>query len=368
MLSLDIELRRHAFDLVAQLELNGSVTGLFGPSGSGKSSLLGIIAGLVRPQRGRLVLDGETLYDGASGVYLPPHRRRIGLVFQDSQLFPHYSVKGNLLYGFKQTPPNQRRFRFDDIVDLLGLGPLLNAHPRKISGGEKQRVALGRSLLASPRLLLLDEPLASLDQGLKAQILPFLQRIRDELQLPMIYVSHALSEILHLTDQLVLIKQGRIRAAGALQDILQNPQTDHAASLGLDNTLPATIESHDIEGGCTLARFRDLRLALPLRERLTIGQVAYVSIQRGEVALCRQAVPGLSIQNQVPGRIIRIEPYGESVAVRIDAGAPLVAEITPRACRELDLKEGEAVYCLIKTRSFSYLIEQTRGDFKLSGA
>lgn len=368
MLSLDIELRRHAFDLVAQLELNGSVTGLFGPSGSGKSSLLGIIAGLVRPQRGRLVLDGETLYDGASGVYLPPHRRRIGLVFQDSQLFPHYSVKGNLLYGLKQTSPDQRRFRFDDIVDLLGLAPLLNAHPRKISGGEKQRVALGRSLLASPRLLLLDEPLASLDQGLKAQILPFLQRIRDELQLPMIYVSHALSEILHLTDQLVLIKQGRIRAAGALRDILQNPQTDHAASLGLDNTLPVTIESHDIEGGCTLARFRDLRLALPLREQLTIGQVAYVSIQRGEVALCRQAVPGLSIQNQVPGRIIRIEPYGESVAVRIDAGAPLLAEITPRACRELDLKEGEAVYCLIKTRSFSYLIEQTRGDFKLSGA
>jgi molybdate transport system ATP-binding protein len=368
MLSLDIELRRNAFDLVAQLELNGSVTGLFGPSGSGKSSLLGIIAGLVRPQRGRVVLDGETLYDSATSIFLPPHRRRIGLMFQDSQLFPHYSVKGNLLYGLKQTSPDQRRFRFDDIVDLLGLGPLLNAHPRNISGGEKQRVALGRSLLASPRLLLLDEPLASLDQGLKAQILPFLQRIRDELQLPMIYVSHALSEILHLTDQLVLIKHGRIRAAGALQDILQNPQTDHPAPLGLDNTLPVTIESHDVEGGCTLVRFRDLRLALPLRERLAIGRIAYVSIQRGEVALSRQAVPGLSIQNQVPGRIVKIAPRGESVSAHIDVGAPLLADITPRACRELDLKEGETVYCLIKTRSFSYLIEQTRAEFESSAS
>jgi molybdate transport system ATP-binding protein len=368
MLSLDIELRRHAFDLVAKLELNGSVTGLFGPSGSGKSSLLGIIAGLVRPQRGRIVLDGETLYDSASGAYLPPHRRRIGLVFQDSQLFPHYSVKGNLIYGFKQTPPSQRRFRFDDIVDLLGLGPLLNAHPRNISGGEKQRVALGRSLLASPRLLLLDEPLASLDQGLKAHILPFLQRIRDELQLPMIYVSHALSEILHLTDQLVLIKQGRIRAAGALQDILQDPRPNQADPLGLDNTLPVTIEAHDVEGGCTLARFRDLRLVLPLRERLAIGRIAYVSIQRGEVALSRQAVPGLSIQNQVPGRIVKIEPRDESVAVHLDAGAPLLAEITPRACRELNLREGETVYCLIKTRSFSYLIEQTRVEFEPPGS
>ncbi|MGX2038883.1 molybdenum ABC transporter ATP-binding protein [Methylocaldum sp. MU1018] len=364
MLSLDIELRRHAFDLVAQLELNGNVTGLFGPSGSGKSSLLGIIAGLIRPQRGTIVLDGETLFDSTTGICLPPHRRRIGLVFQDSQLFPHYSVKGNLLYGLKQTPTNQRRFRFDDIVDLLGLAPLLNAHPRNISGGEKQRVALGRSLLASPRLLLLDEPLASLDQGLKAQILPFLQKIRDELQLPMIYVSHALSEILHLTDRLVLIEQGRIVAAGVLHEILQNPRQDRADPLGLDNTLPVTIESHDIEGGCTLARFRGLRLALPLRSRLEIGRIAYVSVHRGEVALSRQAVTGLSIQNQVPGRIVEIEPRGDGVAVRIDAGAPLLAEITPRAWRELNLREGETVYGLIKTRSFSYLIEQTRAEFE----
>jgi molybdate transport system ATP-binding protein len=360
MLSLDVTLNRGRFHLEARQEFDDGVTGLFGPSGSGKSTLLGIIAGLVRPDRGRIVLDGATLYDGAAGPYLPPHRRRIGLVFQDSQLFPHYSVKGNLLYGFRQIPDRERRFRFDDIADLLALGPLLNAHPRRISGGERQRVALGRSLLASPRLLLLDEPLASLDQGLKAQILPFLQRIRDELKLPMIFVSHALPEVLHLTDRLALMAQGRILAAGRLDEILRSEPD--AGRFGPDNILAATVESHDAEGGCTLARFRGLRLVLPLRTVQEPGRTAYVSVHRGEIALARSAVPGLSMQNQWPGRIAKIEPRGAGVQVHLDVGAPLIAEITLRACRELALKEGETVYALIKTRSFSYLVERATAE------
>ena len=355
MLSLDIELRRHAFALNARFGLHRGVTGLFGPSGSGKSSLLGIIAGLVRPDRGRIELDGLSLFDSAKRIWIPPHRRRIGLVFQDSQLFPHLSVKGNLLYGFNRIVPDQRRFRFDDIVELLGLGPLLKAHPRKISGGEKQRVALGRSLLASPQLLLLDEPLASLDPALKAQILPFMQRIRDELDLPMIFVSHALSEILHLTDRLVLIREGRIIGVGGLDEILQNPKLERASRLGMDNTLPVTIEAHDVAGGCTLARFRSLRLVLPLRVSMKVGGLSYISVHRGEIALSRDPVRRISIQNQVPGRIVRMKTRGEKVSIDIDAGAPLLAEITPRACQELELCVGEIIYCLIKTRSFSYL-------------
>lgn len=355
MLLLEAELNRGRFNLDVRLELDDGVTGLFGPSGSGKSTVLGIAAGLVRPDRGKIALDGATLYDGAAGLCLPPHRRRIGLVFQDSQLFPHYSVKGNLLYGLRQVPDRERRFRFDDIVDLLALGPLLNAHPRRISGGEKQRVALGRSLLASPRLLLLDEPLAALDQELKAQILPFLQKIRDELRLPMIFVSHALPEILHLTDRLALIAQGRTLASGRLEEILRSgPETGH---FGPDNLLAATIESHDVEGGCTLAHSRGLRLVLPLRAAQEPGRTAYVSVHRGEIALARSAVSGLSIQNQWPGRIVKIEPRGTGVQVHLDVGAPLIAEISPRACRELALQEGETVCALIKTRSFSYLAE-----------
>jgi molybdate transport system ATP-binding protein len=358
VLSLDLELHRGRFTLAAQLECDGGVTGLFGPSGSGKSTLLGIIAGLARPDRGRIVLDGETLYDGTAGLCLPPHRRRIGLVFQDSQLFPHYSVQGNLLYGLKQTPARERRFRFDDIVDLLALRPLLGAHPRRLSGGEKQRVALGRSLLASPRLLLLDEPLAALDQGLKQQILPFLQRIRDELGLPMIFVSHALPEILHLTDRLALIETGRILAHGPLHELVRTQASFPAERLGPGNILAVTVEDHDPEDGCTLAHFGDVRLALPLRFGQPPGSTAYVSVHRGEIALSRQAVAGISIRNQVPGRIVRVEHHGAGVQVRIDIGVPLTAEITPKACRELALREGETVYCLIKTRSFSYLAER----------
>lgn len=353
MLSLTVELRRGRFDLVADLAMNGGVTGLFGPSGSGKSTLLGILAGLVRPDRGRIVLDGVTLYDSDAGIWLPPHRRRIGLVFQDSQLFPHYTVRGNLLYGLNRTQEAERRFRFDDIVDLLALRPLLDAHPKRISGGEKQRVALGRSLLASPRLLLLDEPLAALDQNLKAQILPFLQRIRDELNLPMLFVSHALPEILHLTDRLVLIGGGRILGHGALHEILQSEKP----SVGAGNLFAVTVEEHDPDDGCTLARFGAARLALPLRMGQAIGSTAYVSVHHGEVALSREAVTGISIRNQMPGRIVRIEQQGTGVQVHLDAGVPLVAEITPRALRELALSVGDTVYCLIKTRSFTYLVE-----------
>lgn len=356
MLSLDVALNRGRFHLEAKLEFGEGVTGLFGPSGSGKSTMLGIVAGLVRPDRGRIVLDGETLYDGSTGLCLPPHRRRIGLVFQDSQLFPHYSIRSNLLYGFKKIPERERRFRFDDIVDLLALRPLLGAHPRRISGGEKQRVALGRSLLASPRLLLLDEPLAALDSGLKAQILPFLRRIRDELNLPMVFVSHALPEILHLTDRLALMGQGRVLAAGGLDEILgREPE---AGRFGPDNLLAVTVEAHDLEGGCTLARFRGLPLVLPLRTDQEIGRTAYVSVHRGEIALSRGAVSGLSIQNQWPGRVVSIETLGTGVQVRLDVGAPLIAEISPRARRELALEEGETVHALIKTRSFAYLVER----------
>lgn len=361
MLSLDVELERGRFGLRARLDFNGGVTGLFGPSGSGKSTILGILAGLVKPDRGRIVLDGTPLYDSATKLCLPPHRRRIGLVFQDSQLFPHYSVKGNLLYGFHRTPARERRFRFDDIVELLALRPLLDAHPRRISGGEKQRVALGRSLLASPRLLLLDEPLAALDQNLKAQILPFLQRIRDELNLPMVFVSHALPEILHLTDRLVLVGAGRVLAHGALHEILRGEDHAWAGRLGPGNILAVTVEAHDPEDGCTLARFQDWRLALPLRAGQAIGSTAYVSVHRGEVALARQAVTGISIRNQWPGRIVRIEHLGTGVQVHLEAGVPLVAEITPRALHELTLAVGDTVYCLIKTRSFSYLVEQRDG-------
>lgn len=216
MLELDVRWRRDAFALCAQARMDSRVTGLVGASGSGKSTLLALVAGLQRPDAGRIVLDGDVLVDTAARVFVPPERRHVGLVFQDAQLFPHLSVEANLLYGFHRLAPAQRHFARDEIVALLEIGHLLARRPRLLSGGEKQRVALGRALLYAPRLLLLDEPLASLDTARKQQILPFLLRIRDELRLPMLYVSHAQDEVAYLADTLWTLDAGQLTASAAV--------------------------------------------------------------------------------------------------------------------------------------------------------
>ncbi|MFT4047639.1 MAG: ATP-binding cassette domain-containing protein [Solimonas sp.] len=215
MLSLDFEFRRGEYSLRVDAGLTAPVTGICGPSGTGKSTLLAAVAGLIRPQRGCIRLDADTLSDAAAGIFVPPHRRHIGLVFQDGQLFPHLSVRSNLLYGQIGLAPPQRRYTLDAVADLLEIAPLLERRVHQLSGGERQRVALGRALLYSPRLLLLDEPLSSLDLRLKTQILPFLRRIRDETGIPMLYVTHTREEIAALDGVLIEMEDGRLRGATA---------------------------------------------------------------------------------------------------------------------------------------------------------
>ena len=212
MLSFDLEFRRGAFALRAAADIGNGATGICGPSGSGKSTLLALIAGLLRASRGSLVFDGETLADTATRSFVPAWRRRIALVFQDGQLFPHLSVEDNLLYGHRRRAPQSRRFELPQVADLLEIGALLHRRPAQLSGGERQRVALGRALLYSPRLLLLDEPLASLDDRLKQQILPFLKRVKDETAIPMLYVSHNRSEVDYLTDRTLAMEGGQLAA------------------------------------------------------------------------------------------------------------------------------------------------------------
>jgi molybdate transport system ATP-binding protein len=208
-LRVDIEFSRSAFRLRADCAIGAGVTGICGDSGAGKSTLLALLAGLLRPQRGRIELDSEVLVNTGQRLFVPPWRRRFGLVFQDGLLFPHLRVLGNLLYG-AHVPAAQRHFGLDDVVQLLELAPLLRRRPAQLSGGEQQRVALGRALLCSPRLLLLDEPLASLDQRLKQQILPYLRRVKDIGGIPMIYVSHAREEIDYLADRVLMMNSGRL--------------------------------------------------------------------------------------------------------------------------------------------------------------
>jgi molybdate transport system ATP-binding protein len=217
MLAVDVEKRLGAFDLAAKFEAAGGATALFGPSGAGKTSIVNMIAGLVAPDRGRIALDETVLFDSGARINIPAHRRRIGYVFQEGRLFPHLTVAQNLDYGRWMSGLPADAAGRERIVDLLDIGALLGRRPGRLSGGERQRVAFGRALLTKPRLLLLDEPLASLDRARKLEILPYLARLRDEAQVPMIYVSHQAGEIARLCTQVVRIEDGRVQASGGLE-------------------------------------------------------------------------------------------------------------------------------------------------------
>jgi molybdate transport system ATP-binding protein len=210
MIEVQARLKRKHFELDASLQLSQRVTAIYGPSGAGKSTLLSIIAGITQPDSGRIVIDGECLFDSEMRINKPIHQRKIGLVFQDGRLFPHLTVEHNLSYALNFTPVENQQFQLKQIVALLEIGHLLKQRPHQLSGGEKQRVALGRALLSSPRLLMLDEPLASLDGRLKSQILPFLKLVANEINIPMIYISHSKEEIMQITDNLIDIQLGKV--------------------------------------------------------------------------------------------------------------------------------------------------------------
>jgi molybdate transport system ATP-binding protein len=221
MLSVDVRKQLGAFALSAKFDTGGGVTALFGPSGSGKTSIANMIAGLLKPDSGRIVLDDKVMFDSKAGVNVPPHKRTIGYLFQEARLFPHMNVRSNLDYGRRMSGRVHDVAAFAHVVELLGIGHLLDRRPGALSGGERQRVAIGRALLMQPRLLLLDEPLASLDAARKAEIFPYLERLRDEAQVPMIYVSHAPTEIRRIANAVVILEDGQVRDAGGVEILPQ---------------------------------------------------------------------------------------------------------------------------------------------------
>jgi len=356
MLSVDLQYQQGSFRLDTSFALENPVTGLFGSSGSGKSTLLNLIAGLKQADKGWIRLNGNHLFCQETNINLPANKRKIGLVFQDSQLFPHLTVSNNLSYGYHRTEKKLRRFEPTEIIDLLEIGHLLTKRPNQLSGGEKQRVALGRALLASPQLLLLDEPLASLDQGLKGQILPFLKRVKDELKLPMVYVSHSMEEILHLTDHLVVINDGKILGDGDFYDVIKTKAVKGIANaMGLENIITANIIGHDTESGHSIAEIQGHTLLLPLADNLSKGDSCYISIRSNEIAIAKHHIAHISIQNQIKGKIISYTKNTSCVSLIIDIGTVLTVDITPKAFSELGLRQGNEVYCLIKAQSFSFL-------------
>ena len=319
MLEVSARHRFGDFLLDAGFHSSGGLTALFGSSGAGKSSLVHVIAGLVRPQKARIVLDGRVLVDTAAGTFLPRHRRRIGYVFQEGRLFPHLTVRQNLLYGRWFAPAAERRGDLDRVVDLLGIAPLLDRRPTLLSGGEKQRVAIGRALLASPRLLLMDEPLASLDDARKGEILPYIERLRDESRIPIVYVSHALAEVVRLATTLVLMADGKVAAAGPIADIM-----GRLALLALADRpdagaiLETQVAAHDAAFDLTTLRSPAGDLRVP-RLALAVGARLRVLIRARDVMIALDRPQGLSALNVLPATIAEIGPAGGAVvALRLD--------------------------------------------------
>ncbi|MEQ1635256.1 MAG: ATP-binding cassette domain-containing protein [Methylococcales bacterium] len=362
---MNVKLRRGHFDLSTNLSVNDASIGLFGKSGAGKSTLLGLIAGTIQPQTGYIVLDGKILFDSRKGIMMPYEQRPVGAVLQLNSGNSAESIRENLTAAYHRTLRQRRLFKLDFLISLLELDPLLDQAVELLSTGEYQRVALARALLKSPQLLLLDETFAAIGHEYREQLLPLLKSLQDELGLPALYASQSLGEILALTDQLIVIDQGKVLSNGSLREFAkQQGMLRYLGIRQVDNILPVTIGSHDPVSGCTMADNFGLSLALPLRPHLTIGSQSQISIRANDIALSRNYINGISIQNQLKGQICALILSGESFIVQIDCGTTLLAEITPGACRDMALQEGEMIYCLIKTHSIVYLAEMDAQPYR----
>jgi molybdate transport system ATP-binding protein len=329
------------------------VTALFGPSGAGKSTVIAAVAGLLRPDMCRVDVDGRVLADTDAGIWLPPERRRVGLVFQDARLFPHMSVTGNLRYGLRRAhrAGGRAAIGFDEIVALLGIEPLLGRRPRTLSGGEQQRVAIGRALLAQPEILLMDEPLAGLDDARKADILPFLARLKSALKLPLLYVTHAMDEVIRLADTLVLIEAGRVAAAGPLNDILARGDLAPGLRDDAGSVLTMRVRAHDTARRLTRLDSAGLVVWVPLLAALP-GSDVRIRVPAREVILSRGQPDEISVQNIVAGRVRKITEDAPRHAALVEVavgGDVLLARVTPDAVRRLDLVAGGDVVAMFKS-------------------
>ena len=350
---------RHRFpgavmDMAFEVPTPG-LTAIFGPSGAGKSTIIAAVAGLLRPDQCRIVLDGVVLADTDTGMWVPPEARRSGLVFQDARLFPHMSVETNLRYGMRRAPAGP--IAFDDIVSMLGIGALLQRRPHTLSGGERQRVAIGRALLAQPRLLLMDEPLASLDTARKAEILPYLTRIKTGLHLPILYVTHAMEEVARLADAIVLVETGNVIAVGGLPSMTARGDLSLARREDAAAVLEARVLAHDPSRQLSHIEAGGAELLVPLLDAPP-GTLVRVRIPAREVILARESPSATSIHNIVAGtvRAVSFDPARHAALVEIAlADGAILARVTPDAVVRLALSDGVSVLALIKSVAIEVL-------------
>lgn len=351
MLEVNLRHALGALELDLQFSAPPGLTVLFGRSGAGKTTVINAVAGLLRPDAGRISVSGRCLMDTERGVFLRPEARRIGYVFQDARLFPHLNVQQNLSYGqwfARHRPPRVDRAR---VVEMLGLGPLLERRPDALSGGEKSRVAIGRALLAAPDILLADEPLAALDETRKAEILPYFERLRDEMNVPILYVSHAVREVARLATTVVVLDGGRILRQGAAAEVLADPSVLPTGARDAGAFLTAIVQDHD-EDGLTTLDASGVPLILP-RVAAPVGAVVRVRIAAHDVILARHRPEGLSALNILSGRVQEVragDGPGALVVVDTQAGR-ILARITRRSALALGITPGIAVFAVIKSVS-----------------
>ncbi len=349
MLEIALQHEFGGFALDIAFSAPGGVTALFGASGAGKTTVVNAVAGLMQPDRGRVVAQGEVLLDTAAGLCLPPHRRRVGYVFQDHRLFPHLSVRGNLTYGTRFAPRGATGPGFDQVVEMLGIGALLGRRPGALSGGEKARVAIGRALLSRPRLLLLDEPLAALDAPRREEILPFLERLRDA-GMPVLYVSHSVAEVARLASTLVVLGGGRVLAAGPAAEVLADPAL--AAQFGAQEAgavIHARLIAREDDG---LAHLETGAGPIWLPDAPgQPGEELRVRIHASDVILSRHRPEGLSALNILPGVVTRIAPdAGGRAWVQVRLGQDsILARITQRSVAALGLAPGVECFAVLKS-------------------
>ncbi|GGH37157.1 molybdate transport system ATP-binding protein [Cribrihabitans marinus] len=350
-MSLEVALTHALPDLALDIsfEVPRGVTVLFGRSGAGKTTVVNAVAGLLRPDRGRVALDGRVLFDTQAGIWVPPHRRRLGYIFQEARLFPHMTVRQNLAFGRWFAPRGPGAEDPAHVVDLLGIGHLLDRRPALLSGGEKQRVAIGRALLARPEMILADEPLAALDEARKGEILTYLERVRDEVAVPILYVTHSVAEVARLASSVVVLQEGRTIRQGPATEVLADPAVMPTGVRAVGALIEAEVV-RQLPDGLTELVAGGLPLFVP-RIAPAAGAQVRLRIAAHDVILSRARPEGLSALNILPGRVAAIragEGPGMMVTLDTDAGA-LLARITRRSAQALGLDVGAACHAVLKS-------------------
>ena len=359
MVKINIKLPRHHYDLLVEEKFQNGITGIYGNSGSGKTSLLKCIAGLEKPTEGHISIHDRVLFDSSKNINLPVERRNIGYVFQEGRLFPHMSVEQNLRYGMKLEAPSD--LDFDEVIELLNLSHLLKSYPSQISGGEQQRTALARTLLSFPDILLLDEPFSAVDVRLRSQILPFILKIQQVVQIPVFIVSHDLPDILHLTQNILLLQEGKCFGHGNYYALLADTKYSKIlGGLSIINTVDMRVAEIQEEQGLVLLQHHDqVKVIVKCRTPQTCishNQSIRIVIHADDIALSSNPIQNITIQNQLEGQVLEIVQQDSAQLCIVDVGFKLAVEITSDSLHRMGIEKGSKVWCLFKSMAVDVVV------------